>query len=310
MALTNSARDAKGTPSTCQPAHNGVKGAGPLAGGSEGGRRGWGTPATKRPLLPSSITPPSLAVRIFAVWYRHVRVYTKNLVSNGLPPFLEPLIFLTGIGLGLGKYVPQMGGIAYVSFLASGLFVSTAMLTAAFECSFGTFIRMEFNKVYDGMLAAPISVENLLVGEILWAGTKGFFFSFAVLCIVVAFGIMPVSYTLLVPFVGLLTGMMFGALSLLITSYVKTITYFNFYFSGFLSPMFFFSGVVFPLENLPEPLIVLAYALPLTHAVRLSRALCLGSFSSYLLLDLLYMLAFTLIVGYLAIGRLRGRLLD
>ncbi|MBF0538115.1 MAG: ABC transporter permease [Nitrospirae bacterium] len=256
------------------------------------------------------IMPPSLAVRIFAVWYRHVRVYTKNLVSNGLPPFLEPLIFLTGIGLGLGKYIPQMGGASYVRFLAAGLFVSTAMMTAAFECSFGTFIRMEFNKVYDGMLAAPISVENLLVGEILWAATKGFFFSFAVLCIVVVFGIMPVSYTVLVPFVGLLTGMMFGSLSLLVTSYVKTINYFNFYFTGFLSPMFFFSGVVFPIENLPEPLIVLAYALPLTHAVRLSRALCLSSFTPDLLLDVAYILAFTVIVGYLAVSRLRHRLLD
>ncbi|MBF0343247.1 MAG: ABC transporter permease [Nitrospirae bacterium] len=256
------------------------------------------------------IMPPSLAKRIFAVWYRHMRVYTKNIFSNGFPPFIEPLIFLSGIGLGLGKYIPQMGGVSYAGFLAPGLLVTTAMFTAAFECSFGTFIRMEFNKVYDGMLAAPISVEDLLVGEILWAGTKGFFFSFAVLCIIIAFGIMPISYSILVPFVGFLTGMMFGALSLFVTSYVKVISYFNFYFTGFLSPMFFFSGVVFPIENLPAPLIAFAEVLPLTHAVRLSRALCFRSFNPSLLLDMGYMAAFTAIVGCLAINRLRHRLLD
>jgi lipooligosaccharide transport system permease protein len=120
-----------------------------------------------------------------------MRVYTKNIFSNGLPPFLEPLIFLAGVGLGLGKYITQsMEGLSYLEFLGTGLLVTAAMFTAAFECSFGTFIRLEFEKVYDGMLAAPITVNNLIIGEILWAGTKGLFFSFAVLCILAALGLL------------------------------------------------------------------------------------------------------------------------
>ncbi|MFP4180052.1 MAG: hypothetical protein ACLFSA_08375, partial [Spirochaetaceae bacterium] len=177
------------------------------------------------------VTRPGLASRLYAVWYRHVRVYARNLISNGLPPFLEPLVFLVGIGMGLGAYLSTMEGVPYLEYLATGLLMTTAMFTAAFECSFGTFIRLEYEKAYDGMLAAPITVWDLLVGEILWAGTKGFFFTLAVLLVIYAFGIVPIGLSLLTPFIGFFTGTMFAALSLLITSFVKNINHFNFYFS-------------------------------------------------------------------------------
>jgi lipooligosaccharide transport system permease protein len=240
-----------------------------------------------------------------------MRVYTKNIISNGFPPFLEPLIFLAGVGLGLGKYITEpMGGVKYIEYLGAGLLVTTAMFTSAFECSFGTFIRLEFEKVYDGMLAAPMTVNNLIIGEMLWAGSKGFFFSFAVLCILSVFGIVALPYSLLTPLVGFLTGVMFAALSMLITSFVKTINHFNFYFTGFISPMFFFSGVVFPIENLPAYIRPLAEIVPLTHSVRLVRAICSNNYSPVLLLDLVYIFAFIAIVGFFAIKRLRMRLVN
>jgi len=183
-----------------------------------------------------------------------MRVYAQNFFSNAFPPFWEPLIFLAGIGLGLGKYITEpMDGLKYIEFLSTGLLVTTAMFTAAFECSFGTFVRLEFEKVYDGMLAAPMTVNNLIVGEMIWAGTKGFFFSFVVLCILTLFGVVALPYSLLAPFVGFLTALMFSALSLLVTSFVKTIQHFNFYFTGLISPMFFFSGVNYPLLSGRSP---------------------------------------------------------
>ena len=195
---------------------------------------------------------PPLWRRLYSVWFRHMRVYSKNLASNGLPPFLEPLIFLAGVGLGLGSYITEsVEGLKYIEFLGMGLLVTTAMFTSAFECSFGTFIRLEFHKVYDGMLAAPVTAENLIVGEMLWAATKGFFFSLSVLIMLALFGIVSIGDGYLAPFVGFLTALMFATLSLLITSFVKTINHFNFYFTGFISPMFFFSGVVFPIDKLP-----------------------------------------------------------
>jgi lipooligosaccharide transport system permease protein len=245
------------------------------------------------------------------VWYRHTRVYTKNLLSNGLPPFLEPLLFLLGVGLGLGRYIDQqMQGMDYIEFLGTGLLVTASMYTAAFECTFGTFIRLEFDKTYDGMLAAPITVNNLIVGEILWAGTKGLFFSFAVVCILTLFGIIRLPQGLLAPLVGFLTGLMFASLSLLVTSFVKSLNHFNFYHTGFLSPMFFFSGIVFPTSSLPAPLRVFAEVVPLTHSVRLARAICTGDYRIGLLGDMVYVVAFVALFGTLAVKRLRTRLVS
>ncbi|MBN2020480.1 MAG: ABC transporter permease [Sedimentisphaerales bacterium] len=252
---------------------------------------------------------PPLASRLYGVWFRHMRVYTQNIFSNGLPPFLEPILFLAGIGLGLGKYITEsMEGLAYIEFLGTGLLMTSAMFTATFECTFGTFIRLEFEKVYDGMLAAPVTANNLIIGEMLWAGTKGLFFSFAVLCILALFGIVSLPKSLLAPFVGFITGLMFSTLALLVTSFVKTINHFNFYFTGLISPMFFFSGVVFPISNLPGYVRPFAEVVPLTHSVRLVRAVCTHRYSPHLLFDLLYIIVFTLVIGYFAVRRLKKRL--
>ena len=179
----------------------------------------------------SPISYPPLWHRLFSVWYRHVRVYAQHLFSNAFPPFFEPLIFLAGVGLGLGRYIDPIDGRPYVQFLAIGLLITSSMWTAFFECTFGTFIRMEFQKTYDGMLSAPITANNLIVGEMLWAASKGFFFSFAVLCMLTlvslvwptAMPMLPMPNALIAPLVGFCNALMFGAMALLITSFVKTI---------------------------------------------------------------------------------------
>jgi len=254
---------------------------------------------------------PSWAWRPYSVWYRHMRVYTQNLLSNGFPTLVEPLLFLAGVGLGLGKYMTgSMEGLGFLEFLGTGLLMTAAMYTAAFECTFGTFIRMEFEKVYDGMLAAPITARDLIVGEILWVGTKGFFFSLSVLAVLSVFGVLRLPQSLPAPLVGFLTGLMFGVLSMLVTSFVKTLHHFNFYLTGVLTPMFTVSGVIFPVGDLPAWLQVLAEAMPLTHAVRLARAICAARYEIGLLWDLAYIGAFVVVVGWLAVIRLRRRLVS
>jgi lipooligosaccharide transport system permease protein len=259
------------------------------------------------PIVPVS---PPLWQRIYSVWFRHLRVYSRNLISNALPPFLEPLIFLVGIGLGLSQYIPQMRGVPYIEYLASGLMMTAAMFTSAFECSFGTYIRLEFDKVYDGMLGAPITANNLLVGEILWAGTKGLVFSLSVLIITSAFGILPLGPTLVAPLIGFLTGTMFAALGFLVTSLVSNINQFNFFFSGFISPMFFFSGVIFPVENLPDIIRPVSEILPLTHPVRLVRGFAMSELAPIHIFDLAYMVVLTVLLSAWAIHRLKRKLID
>lgn len=255
-------------------------------------------------------TPPSRLKRLYSVWYRHFRVYTRSLFSNGLPPFIEPLFFLAGIGLGLGKFVGLINGVSYIEFLAAGIIIPSAMYTAAFECTFGTFIRLDFDKVYDGMLASSIDVYDLLLGEIFFAATKSFFFSAAVLSVVSAFGLIPSYMSLFAPLIGFFTGLMFASFSLFITSFVKNINHFNFYFTGLLTPMFFFSGIVFPLSSLPKSLIPIAYIFPLTHSADLVRAFCFNNLSFSLLWNALYVIIFIIFFTIIAVIRLKRRLIQ
>jgi len=247
--------------------------------------------------------------RITSVWYRHFRVYTSNLLSNGFPPFFEPLIFLAGIGLGLGQVIREMDGIPYLPFLASGLCISTAMMTSAYECTFGSFIRLEYEKIYDGILAAPVALSDMVIGEILWAGSKGFFFSLAVALVVSVFGILRTPLVLAIPVVGFLTGLLFASLSLFITSFVKNIDHFSFYMTGFLSPMFFFSGIVFPTSSLPAWLVPVTEVLPLTHAVRLARAILFGR-PQYLVWDLGFIVVFVMLLTTLSVRGFYKRMIQ
>jgi len=258
-----------------------------------------------------TLKPPHFVIRLWAIWYRHFRVYTKNIFSNALPPFLEPLIFLAGMGLGIAKMIKEGdSNFNYIEFLASGLLVTSAMFTAAFECTYSTFVRLEFDKIYDGMLASPMKVRDLLLGEMLWAGTKGLFFSYSVLIVLLPFNLLVSPASLWVGLTGFCTGFLFAGFSLLITSFVKNINHFNFYMTGFLSPMFFFSGVFFPLKNLPVWLQNLAQALPLTHCVKLTRSLIYMTFDSSLWFSVLYMVLFTLLFSWAGIKRLSKRIID
>ena len=260
--------------------------------------------------MTEKIVPPTFWQRIYSVWFRHYRVYTNQFISNGFPPFLEPLIFLSAIGLGLGQFITDMDGIPYIVFLASGIVVSPAMFTAAFECTYGTYIRLEYEKIYDGMVAASMTAKNLLIGEILFAGTKAFFFSGAVLFTFSFFDIVSFPSALLAPVGGFFTGLMFAALSMLVTSMVWNISHFNFYFTGILTPQFFFSGAVFPLSTLPNSLQIVAECLPLTHAVRIVRATCLNQYGFHLIYDGIYIIVFILVVGYFAVRALERRIID
>ncbi|MFC2048672.1 ABC transporter permease [Elusimicrobiota bacterium] len=253
---------------------------------------------------------PSFYRRIYCVWYRHMRVYSKNLITNGFPPFVEPLIFLFAIGLGFGKFVGEIEGVPYITFLATGLLVTTAMFTAAFECSYGTYIRLIYDKAYDGMLSSPLTAKDLLLGEILWAGTKGLFFSEAVLIMMSVLKVVDYKVCFFAPAIGFITGVMFATLSLLITSFIKDINQFNFYFSGLMSPMFFFSGVIFSLKEMPSYIKTISYFLPLTHSVNLVRAVCFSSGIKNIIPSIIYITLFSLFCGYCAIRRLTKVLID
>lgn len=252
---------------------------------------------------------PHLFFRLISVWLRHFRVYNQNILPNVFPAFLEPLIFLSAVGLGLGRYIETMEGMPYVTFLSTGLVMTSAMFTAAFDCSYGTYFRLNMQNTYGGMMASPLKASDIIIGEIFWAGTKGMFFSSAVLFIVSTFGVMPYPASLVVPFCGFINAVMFACVSLITASYVRNLNQFNFYITGFLSPMFFLCGVVFSISQMPQVLQLVTEILPLTHPVRIIRAVCTDNYTLRMLWDIAYCFIFIYLVGGFAISRMKSKII-
>lgn len=248
---------------------------------------------------------------LFGVWYRHFRVYGNTLLANATPPVLEPLFFFTGVAIGLGEYVRPGGfdGMTYRTFVASGLLVSSAMFSAVFETTFGTFVRLVYQRTYDAMLGTHLRVREMFIGELLFCGTKGAVFATVVLLVTMLFGVRPSAWCLLVPAIGFVTAYLFGAIGLIVTSYVKTINNFSFFTSGVITPLFFFSGTFFPIRGHYAWLDAVSFLLPLTHPIELSRALFKLDFTAATGLHVLALLVWVAACHELALRRMTKRVL-
>ena len=252
---------------------------------------------------------PGFFQRVFSIFLRHQKCYCKHLFSNGFPPFVEPIVFLAAIGIGLGRHIDNIAGMKYSQFVASGLVASTAMFTATFELTYGTYVRMEFENIYDSILSTPISIFDAFLGEILWAGAKGFFFSSAVLLVISLLGFVNSPFCVFAPFIGGATAVIYGALALIITSWVKDINTFNFYITGCCTPMFFLSGIILPINELPIIFQKISYFIPSTHSVNIIRSLLLGSFSYSVFYDIIFLAVFMPLCVSLAILCIKKRLI-
>ncbi len=233
--------------------------------------------------------------RFIRVWQRNRDVFFK-LWHSEAPGFLaEPVIILLAMGLGLGAYVGLVNGQKYIEFIAPGIIASYAMFSASFECTYGSFVRMEYQKTYDAIIATPLNVEDVVAGEIFWGATRSLMTGTVILVIAAAFQLVPSPWAALIPILSFLQGIMFASIAILFTSIVPAIYSFNYYFTLFITPMFFFSGVFFPLSSFPEIVQTLSWVAPLTPAVHLTRALVNGEFH----LNLLWALALIIVLAVL-----------
>ncbi len=233
--------------------------------------------------------------RFIRVWQRNRDVFFK-LWHSEAPGFLaEPVIILLAMGLGLGAYVGLVDGQKYIEFIAPGIIASYAMFSASFECTYGSCVRMEDQKTYDAIIATPLNVEDVVAGEIFWGATRSLMTGTVILVIATAFQLVPSPWAALIPILSFLQGIMFASIAILFTSIVPAIYSFNYYFTLFITPMFFFSGVFFPLSSFPEIVQTLSWVAPLTPAVRLTRALVNGEFH----LNLLWALALIIVLAVL-----------
>jgi lipooligosaccharide transport system permease protein len=224
-----------------------------------------------------------------SVWRRNATLYARTWKSNLLPNFFEPVFYLTAIGIGVGAYIQEMGGVSYVEFLAPGLVCVAAMNGASFEVTYNVYVRMIHEKTYDAMLTAPLDTDDVLVGELLWAMTRVAIYGGIFFTVVALFGLAPMPRALLAVPVIPLAGLLFAALGLAFTLKIASINLFSFYFTLFITPLFLFSDVFFPLEErLSGVWLWVAEALPLLHPVRLARAAFHGGFGWVHVWDLAY----------------------
>ncbi|MBI3828721.1 MAG: ABC transporter permease [Planctomycetes bacterium] len=251
--------------------------------------------------------------RVYAVWFRHFRVYSNFFFANATPAIFEPLFLMLAVGLGVGNYIKQTfnGGLDYASFMAPGILAMTSLYTAAFEASYGTFIRYMYQKTYHGMLATPLTRRDIFLGELLWCGTKGMLFSSLVGLVLFLFGKVHSPAAVLIPAVGFVTSVAFAGLSFFVTSFVNSINHFQYYFTVVLTPLTFFSGLMFPVQELPANLAYIAYALPMFHVIETFRLVVSGPEHSsvpwaWACPFVLVGMAVTL--GYIGVRRMEGKL--
>jgi lipooligosaccharide transport system permease protein len=244
-----------------------------------------------------------------SVWRRNAAMYRRTWKLNLLPNFFEPLLYLVSIGIGVGAYVSQMGGTSYVAFLAPGLVAVAAMNGASFEVTYNAFVRLNFEKTYAAMLTTPIQPDDVLAGEVLWAVTRATIYGGCFWIVLVAAGLAPLPDSLwAIPLLPL-TGLLFSAIGIAFSLRIPNIELFSFYFTLFLTPLFLFSDVFFPLqERLSGFWLRVAEALPLLHPVRLTRHAFRGEWSPVLLWDLAYVLLLSAALLWLASRVTRRRL--
>jgi lipooligosaccharide transport system permease protein len=244
------------------------------------------------------------------IWYRDWEVFRKYAVTNILPYFAEPLLFILALGYGLGLFVGQIGGVSYAQFLAPGILASSAMFAASYECTYSTYVRMIFQKTFEAVLCTPVSIEDIVLGETAWGATKSLISGVCIFIVIWALGLVRLESAIIIIPVVVLVGFMFASLSIFFTSIVPSMDAFNYYFTLLLSPMFMLSGVFFPIDQLPAIVRDLAWLLPLTHAVNVIRPAAMGQYSISFIYDILWMAAFTFIFYAVAAVLMKRRLRD
>jgi lipooligosaccharide transport system permease protein len=254
---------------------------------------------------------PQLSFRWWPVFRRNLLVWRKLAIPSLIGNIAEPLIWLVAFGYGMGALVGRVRfegtEVPYILFLASGSICMSAMNAATFEALYSAFSRMHVQKTWDGIMNAPVSLDDIVLAELLWAGYKAIFTVTAILCVMLALNISH-SPKLAVAWLVLLgAGITFSCIALIFNALAKGYDFFTYYFTLFLTPMMFLSGVFFPREQLPELVRLLSAWLPLTAAVELVRPMFMDRWPADALRHLLVLAAYAVGAFWIALALTRRR---
>ncbi|HEC13719.1 MAG TPA: nodulation protein NodJ [Acidiferrobacteraceae bacterium] len=251
---------------------------------------------------------PHINFRALSVWRRNVLVWRKLMGPSLLINIGEPLLYLLGLGYGLGLFIGQMSDMSYLTFLASGILAASAMNTASFEGMFSVYTRMVTQRTYEAMQATPLSVDDIIAGEILWCATKCLISGTAILAVATALGAVHGTQALFVLPIIFLIGLCFAGPAIIMSAFSHGYDFFYYYLTLFITPMFILSGVFYPISSLPTGVQAVVQLLPLTHAIQLVRPLVSGQALTDVGLHVGVIVVYTLVAYYFAVVLVRKRL--
>jgi lipooligosaccharide transport system permease protein len=246
----------------------------------------------------------------YPVWHRNFLVWRKLAGPSLLGNLADPLLYMLGLGYGLGRLLPEVEGVPYLNFLAAGMLTYSVMNSASFETLYSAFSRMHVQKTWDAILNTPLTLKDVVLGELFWATSKSLLSGVAILLVIAALGLYADIRLLLALLpVALLTGFCFAGLGLAINAVSPNYDFFMYYFTLAITPMVLLGGVFYPPSALPDWLGGIAAWLPLTHAVELARPLVLGRVPQDIALHVLALLAYGTVGYAAALALTRRRLL-
>lgn len=245
----------------------------------------------------------------YKVWYRDFTVWTRYWWTSLVGGIGEPILYFLAMGYGLGAFIKTIDGMPYIQFLAPALIASSIMHSASFETTYSSYTRMEIQKTFHSIAATPVSISEVIAGEILWGATKSLLAGGIMFLAVAVLGLISSTQALWLIPVLILEALLFSSLGMLMTSFAKDYDFFTYYITLFLEPMFLFSGTFFPLNSLPFWVQKIAWVLPLSHPVFIARALFAGDVSLQIVWSLLWMLVVTSVVFLWSVRRMERRLI-
>ncbi len=253
--------------------------------------------------------PPEISLRFTAVWRRNLLVWKKLALASVLGNIADPLLYMLALGYGIGAFVPQVGGMTYIAFIGTGMVCQSAMFTSSFEAMYSAFSRMHVQRTWEAIINAPLSLDDVVLAEWVWAASKAVVSTTAILVVIMGLGYGHSWLALWIVPLGFLVGLCFGAFGLVMNALAPGYDFFTYFFTLVLTPMLLLSGVFFPVDQMPPSLQTVAAFLPLKHAIDLARPLLMGRVPAAIALHVAVIAAYAAAAYFVALVLTRRRLL-
>src|SRR5512139_806288 len=257
----------------------------------------------------SLVRPPEISLRFAAVWRRNLLVWRKLAIASVLGNIADPLLYMVALGYGIGAFVPEVAGMTYIAFIGTGMVCQSAMFTSSFEAMYSAFSRMHVQRTWEAIINAPLSLDDVVLAEWVWAASKSVVSTTAILAVIMALGYGHTWLAVWIIPLGFLVGLCFGAFGLVMNALAPGYDFFTYFFTLVLTPMLLLSGVFFPVDQMPAALQTVAGFLPLKHAIDLARPLLMVRVPGAIALHVAVLAAYSAVAYFVALVLTRRRLL-